>query len=116
MAYNMNKLCIKARELALQHSTREVRSQPNYLWNQFEQHIKSLREFANSLQNQPASCAQHAEEWLLDNADFIEEQALEVKAQLSDRALGYLPLLRKNDVLRIQALCEDYLEQVEGVL
>ncbi|MBD0379503.1 GH36-type glycosyl hydrolase domain-containing protein [Paenibacillus sedimenti] len=116
MAYNTEMLCQKARELALQHTPIIVQTHPKYVWNQFEENIQSLREFVMSLQNSPASCAQPAEEWLLDNAEFIEEQALEVKTFLSERALGRLPRLKKKGVLRIQSVCEDYLEQVDGVL
>ncbi|TDF95937.1 GH36-type glycosyl hydrolase domain-containing protein [Paenibacillus piri] len=116
MGYNMDKLCQQARELALQHTPSVERSRPSYLWKQFDEHIEKLREFAASLHNNPASCSQPAEEWLLDNMEFIEEQALDVKDQASDRLLGYLPRLRKNGILRVHSLCDDYLEQAEGVL
>ena len=35
------------------------------------------------LQDSSVSCSNLAEEWLLDNADFIEEQVLVVKQQLN---------------------------------
>lgn len=116
MAYNTEKLCQKARELALQHTPTLTRTQPKYIWNQFGSDVESLREFVISLQDSHASCAQPAEKWLHDNAEFIEEQALEVRTQLSNRTFGYLPRLRKNGILRIQSVCEDYLGQVDGVL
>ncbi|WP_313998015.1 GH36-type glycosyl hydrolase domain-containing protein [uncultured Paenibacillus sp.] len=115
MAYNTEKLRQKARELALQHNPTAARTQPKYIWNQFDSDIESLRAFVISLQDRHAGCGQPAEEWLLDNAEFIEEQALEVRTQLSNRSLGYLPRLGKNGILRIQSLCEDYLEQVDAV-
>lgn len=116
MGYNTEKICKNARELALQHSPTLARTQPKYIWKQFDADIVSLREFVSSLQDGRAGCTQPAEEWLLDNAEFIEEQALEVTAELSHHSLRYLPQLRKNGKLRIQSLCEDYLEQVDAVL
>jgi cyclic beta-1,2-glucan synthetase len=116
MAYNTEKLCQRARELALQYTPSIVRIHPKNVLNQFNEDIERLREFVLSLQNSPASCALPAEEWLLDNAEFIEEQALEVKTNFSNRSFDYLPRLRKNGILRIQTLCEDYLELVDGVL
>ncbi|NQX58025.1 GH36-type glycosyl hydrolase domain-containing protein [Paenibacillus qinlingensis] len=116
MVTNTDKICQRARELALQHTPTLKRIQPKYIWNQFEKNIESLRDFVLSLQNSPASCALPAEEWLLDNAEFIEEQAIEVKSNFSNRSFDYLPCFQKKGILRIQSLCEDYLEQVDGIL
>lgn len=116
MVTNTDKICQRARELALQHTPTLMRIQPKYIWHQFEKNIESLRDFVVSLQNSPASCALPAEEWLLDNAEFIEEQAIEVKTNFSNRSFDYLPSLQKKGILRIQSLCEDYLEQVDGIL
>lgn len=115
MAYTTEKLCQKARELALQHTPGVVGDRQKYVWSQFDENIENLREFVIFLNNSPASCTQPAEEWLLDNADFIEEQALVVKTQLSGRSFRHMPSLRQNGKLRIQALCEEYLEQVDGI-
>ncbi|OCT14008.1 glycosyl transferase family 36 [Paenibacillus pectinilyticus] len=116
MINNTDKICQRARELALQHTPTVMRVHPKYIWNQFESDIESLRDFVFSLQNSPASCALPAEEWLLDNAEFIEEQAIEVKANFSNRSFDYLPSFQKKGTFRIQTLCEDYLEQVDGIL
>jgi cyclic beta-1,2-glucan synthetase len=116
MVNTADKICQRAHELALQHSPILMRFHPKYIWNQFEKDIESLREFVISLQNSTASCALPAEEWLLDNAEFIEEQAIEVKTNISNRSFEYLPCFQKKGILRIQTLCEDYLEQVDGVL
>ncbi|UUZ92485.1 hypothetical protein LJK87_45320 [Paenibacillus sp. P25] len=116
MAYTTEMLCHKARELALQHSLGVKRARPKYVWNQFEANIQSLRDFVNTLQENSAGCTQPAEEWPLDNAEFIEEQALEVRKLLTGRSLGYLPYLRHNGKLRVQSLCENYLEMVDGNL
>jgi cyclic beta-1,2-glucan synthetase len=115
MDYHTEKCCQKARELALQHTATIARAQPAYIGRQFEKDIKMIREFVISLQDNHSGCAQPSEEWLLDNAEFIEEQALEVSIQLSNNLLGYLPRLRYNGKLRIQSICEDYLAQVDGI-
>jgi cellobiose phosphorylase len=115
-SYTTEKLRGKARELALQHSVGKTRSRLKQLRGTFEENIQSLRDFVSLLQESPASCAQPAEEWLLDNAEFIEEQALEVRLQLSGRSPDSLPCLRKEGKLRIQSICEDYLEQVDGLV
>ncbi|BBH22331.1 glycosyl transferase [Paenibacillus baekrokdamisoli] len=116
MTSNTAELCRQARELALQHSLTIARTQPKYIWNQFHADIESLRGFVISLQDNHAGCAQSAEEWLLDNAEFLEEQALEVRMRLDKNELIHLPLLHKKGVWRIHSLCDDYLEQVDGVL
>ncbi|WP_409342845.1 GH36-type glycosyl hydrolase domain-containing protein [Paenibacillus sp. MBLB4367] len=116
MAYNTEKLCQKARELALQHNPAKGRTRPTYIDTQFAANIEQLRAFVASLQDRSAGCAQPAEEWLLDNAEFIEEQALEVRERLANRSLVHLPRIRENGSLRIQAIGEDYLGQVDGVL
>lgn len=116
MTYNSEELCRKAHELALAHAPTALRTQPAYIRKKFNEDIESLRAFAASLQDGQAGCTQPAEEWLLDNVEFIEEQAQEVRKQLSSRSQAYLPQLGKNGRLRIQALCENYLEQVSGVI
>lgn len=116
MTYTIEKLNQKARELALQHAPTIARSEPQYIRNQFESDIVSLRSFVISLQDVHAGCTQRAEEWLLDNAEFIEEQGLEVREQMLRGSLRYMPQLRKQGRLRIQALCEEYLELADGIL
>lgn len=116
MAYHTENLCQKARELALQHTLAKARKRPAYIHERFGADVESIRAFVGSLQDRSAGCLQPAEEWLLDNAEFIEEQALEVREQLADRSFAHLPRLRENGILRVQALCEDYLVQTDGVL
>ncbi|MRR33044.1 glycosyl transferase family 36, partial [bacterium] len=57
-----------------------------------------------------------AEEWLLDHAEFIEEQVLAVRHQLSNDFLRDLLNLRKTGNKRILSICADYLEHVDGNL
>lgn len=116
MVYYNEQLCQKARELALQHDSTAARSSSKRFWIAFDSDVESIRSFAIALQGSSAGCAHPAEQWLLDNAEFIEEQALVVRTHLSNSFIGSLPYLRKSGMLRIQSICEDYLEQVDGVL
>ncbi|WP_168118952.1 glucoamylase family protein [Paenibacillus sp. HB172176] len=115
MAIHSDELCREAREQALQHSFSISRKQPRYIKQHFEESMNSLRDFIQSLQQNKSSCAQPAEEWLLDNIEFIEEQALDVDRQLTERMLTLMPLLKNTGRLRIEAVCELYLELVDGV-
>ncbi|MBV6716892.1 GH36-type glycosyl hydrolase domain-containing protein [Paenibacillus chitinolyticus] len=116
MTYTNEQLSQKARELALQHVTTLPRTRPAYIEQHFKKDIESLRDFVLSLQTVHAGCTQPAEQWLLDNAEFVEEQAQEVRALLLQDALGRMPRLRGNGLLRIQSMMEDYLTHVEGIL
>ena len=83
MILNDEQLRQKAHELALTHDP-YISSWPSKgLWRDLNQDVKSLRGFLQMLQDSSVSCSQPAEEWLLDNADFIEEQVLVVKQQLN---------------------------------
>jgi cellobiose phosphorylase len=75
-----------------------------------------LRAFIHCLKNGSASCSQPAEEWLLDHGEFIEEQVLVVRHQLSGAFLRDLPHLRKTGKTRLLSICADYLEHVDGNL
>lgn len=115
MILNNDSLRQKARELALKHDTRAAMRPAARLWRNFNADVDSLRSFVRSLQNKDTNCSQPAEEWLLDNAEFIEEQELTVREELSSYALRRLPCLRKSGELRIQSVCADYLEHVDGI-
>ncbi|GKS13086.1 hypothetical protein YDYSY3_40860 [Paenibacillus chitinolyticus] len=116
MTYTNEQLSQKARELALQHVTTLPRTRPAYIEQHFKKDIESLRDFVLSLQTVHAGCTQPAEQWLLDNAEFVEEQAQEVRALLLQDALDRMPRLRGSGLLRIQSMMEDYLTHVEGIL
>ncbi|WP_425058993.1 GH36-type glycosyl hydrolase domain-containing protein [Sporomusa carbonis] len=86
------------------------------LWREFYAGVEELRAFIRSLQDGDASCSQPAEEWLLDHAEFIEEQVLVIRQQLSGAFLRNLPNLRRTGKTRILSVCADYLEHVDGNL
>ncbi|TCM96561.1 cellobiose phosphorylase [Paenibacillus sp. BK033] len=106
----------RAHELALQQQIKAAAGRSGYIKKQFDADIASIRAFVALLQDEPVGCGQQAEEWLLDNAEFIEEQALNVKMHLSESSLIRLPRLRGEERLRIHALCLAYLDQVDGIL
>lgn len=116
MILNTEQLRQKAHELALTHDPYVRRRPSKSLWREFNVDVEKLRTFIRSLQDGCASCSQPAEEWLLDNAEFIEEQVLVVRHQLSEAFLRDLPQLRKTDKTRVLSICVDYLEHVDGNL
>ncbi|MDF2668103.1 MAG: family 36 glycosyl transferase, partial [Paenibacillus sp.] len=115
MVYYTEKLRQQARELALQHHSSAETTSPRRLWQAFDADIESLRAFVLTLLSSQTGCAQPAEEWLLDNAEFIEEQVLAVRKYGSNRSLNHLPSLRKQGLLRIQSICKQFIDQVDGV-
>ncbi|MFC4810410.1 GH36-type glycosyl hydrolase domain-containing protein [Paenibacillus sp. GCM10023250] len=116
MSITIEKISQHAHELALLQHIKPAAGQPGYLRRQFEADTAGLRAFVARLQDGPPGCGQQAEEWLLDNAEFIEEQALDVRLQLAKQAFPPMPRLRGGGKLRIHAVCTAYLDQVDGVL
>jgi cellobiose phosphorylase len=116
MILNNEQLRQKAHELALTHDPYVRRRPSKRLWREFYADVENLRNFIRSLHDGCASCSQPAEEWLLDHAEFIEEQVLVIRHQLSNAFLRDLALLRKSGKARVLSICADYLEQVDGSL
>ncbi|SFM00089.1 GH36-type glycosyl hydrolase domain-containing protein [Pelosinus propionicus] len=116
MLLNTEQLRQKAHELALTHDPYVRRWPSKGLWREFYADIEQLRAFILSLKEGDASCSQPAEEWLLDHAEFIDEQVLVIRNQLSGTFLRNLPDLRKTSKTRILSICSDYLEHVDGNL
>ncbi|MGE5423335.1 MAG: glycosyl transferase family 36, partial [Ignavibacteriales bacterium] len=116
MILNNEQIKQKAHELALTHDPYLSRWTSGALWKQYYKQVSDIRSFASLLQDSSASCAQPAEEWLLDNADFIEEQVIVVKQQLSRSFLRDLPNLRRTKQKRVLSICIDYLDHVDGNL
>ncbi|GGF95066.1 glycosyl transferase [Paenibacillus abyssi] len=78
--------------------------------------VQRLRAFVSELRAERSACAQPAEEWLLDHAEFIEEQVLVVFQQSSTDFLRKLPHLHKTGEARVLAICSDYLDHMDGSL
>ncbi|BBB91846.1 MAG TPA: glucoamylase family protein [Methylomusa anaerophila] len=116
MILNTEQLRQKAHELALTHDPYVSRWPSKRLWREFYADIEKLRAFMRSLQGDDTGCSQPAEEWLLDHAEFIEEQVLVIHQQLSGSFWRSLPNLRKTGKTRILSICADYLQHVDGNL
>lgn len=116
MILNTEQIQQKAHELALTHDPYMRRRPSKRLWREFYTDVNNLRVFIQSLKDSCVSCSQPAEEWLLDHAEFIEEQVLVIRHQLSKTLLRDLPHLRKTCKTRIFSVCADYLEHVDGNL
>ena len=116
MILNNEQLRQKAHELALTHDPYVRRRPSKHLWREFYADVENLRTFIRSLQDGFASCSQPAEEWLLDHAEFIEEQVLVIRHQISNAFMRDLAHLRKTGKTRILSICADYLEHVDGSL
>ena len=113
---NNNQLRQKAHELALTHDPYARRRYSKRLWQEFNTDVKKLRTFIGALQDGGVNCSQPAEEWLLDHAEFIEEQVLVIRHQLNESFLRDLPHLRKTGKIRVLSICADYLEHMDGNL
>ena len=116
MVDNRDELRHKARELALQHAPKRSDRSRTGLLKLIEADLESLRAFANHLQLHPASCTQPAEDWLLDNIEFIGDQVKGVQQHFTGALLDNLPYLRKERQYRIQSICGEYIALVDGVL
>lgn len=114
MIPNTEQLRQKAHALALTHDSYMSAWPSRKLWREFCGAVEELRALAGALRDGGADCAEPAAEWLLDNAEFIEEQALVVRQQLTGRFLRRLPDLRKSGEKRILSICDDYLELTDG--
>ncbi|WP_137669679.1 GH36-type glycosyl hydrolase domain-containing protein [Paenibacillus naphthalenovorans] len=106
----------KAHELALTHEPYITRRLAMRIWRNFTTDMENLTAFIRSMHGRRASCSQPAEEWFLDHAEFIEEQGLVIKSQLTGSFLRRLPHLRKTGEPRILSICADYLKHVDGNL
>jgi cyclic beta-1,2-glucan synthetase len=114
MIQSTEQLQQKAHELALTHDPYVRRRPSKRLMEEFHADVEKLRIFIKTLQDGDTSCSQPAEEWLLDNAEFIEEQVLVVEHQLSEAFLRHIPYLRKTGKPRVLSIGSDYLDHVDG--
>ncbi|MCF8564269.1 carbohydrate-binding protein [Alicyclobacillus tolerans] len=114
MILNNEQLKAQAREFAMTNELRRNHGRAAKFWPAFRADMDSLRSFAEQLTHSRAQCMQPAEDWLLDHIAFIETQAHEVFRQLPRETLHKLPKLRDTGMPRIYAICEDYLDSVDG--
>lgn len=116
MILTTEQLRQRAHELALTHDLHLRRRESRKLQKSVVSDVNQLSTFIDNLRRRPTSCSQPAEDWLLDHAEFLEEQALIVKDQLAEHYVYALPSLRRSGELRILSLCDDYMTQMDGSL
>lgn len=116
MILNQEQLREEAHKTALNHDPFISRKPSLQFWRENESNIENLRSFVHDLHENRSSCAQPAEEWLLDNAEFLEEQVLVVKQQLTKKFVSFLPHLSKTGESRVFSICTDYLKHNDGNL
>ena len=116
MIFNLEKLKELAHNSALKHDPFVSRKPAKQFWKENERNAQKLREFVKVLHEKKTSCSQPAEEWLLDNAEFIEEQMVDINHKLSKNFVNSLPHLSKTGESRIFSICKDYLLFTDGHL
>ncbi len=116
MILTTKQLREQAHELALTHDLHMTRRKYHQLRKSVTSDIQQLKSFVDDLRKRPTACSQPAEEWLLDHAEFLEEQALVLEDQLMVHSLYHLPSLRKSGELRIVSICDHYLMHMDGGL
>ncbi len=114
MILNNDQLQTRAREFALTNELCATNRLNVRFWPAFRSDMSSLRTFAERLANSRVECMQPAEDWLLDHIAFLEIQAQVVIGKLPRATLHQLPKLRDTGMPRIYAICDDYLEHVDG--
>jgi cellobiose phosphorylase len=113
-AMNLEKLQQKAHELALTDDLRYGRKPSSQFIRDFHADVDKLKQMVNDLQHSTAVCPQPAEEWLLDNAGFLLEQAASVRESLNLSMAGRLPQLSRRRIPRLLPLCLEFLDQTDG--
>ncbi|WP_338471254.1 glucoamylase family protein [Niallia sp. XMNu-256] len=116
MILSQEQLREEAHKSALNHDPHMKRKSSKLFWGLGQSDIEDLRSFVHLLREKRASCAQPAEEWLLDNAEFLEEQALVIKEELTKKVVNLLPHLKKTKEARIFSICKDYIKYTDGNL
>ncbi len=116
MILNNEQLKQEAHHLALNHDPYIIRKPSKRFWRDAESHIGSLRAFIGQLHRDRSACAQSAEEWLLDHAEFIEEQIITAKHELSEKWINRMPHLKKTGESRVYSICAHYIEHTDGNL
>jgi cyclic beta-1,2-glucan synthetase len=114
MIFNTEQLRARAHEFALTHELCTSNRPIARFWPAFRSDMASLHAFAEQLSNSRVDCKQPAEDWLLDHINFLETQAQVIIRKLPRATLQQLPRLRSTGMPRIYAICNDYLEHVDG--
>lgn len=114
MILTTEQLREQAHELALMHDLHTRRRDTSKLRKTVATDVKQLRSFIDELRSRPTACSQPAEEWILNHAEFLEEQALILYDQLEDHSLYALPSLRESGEIRVISICDHYITHMDG--
>ncbi|XEC96295.1 glucoamylase family protein [Paenibacillus tarimensis] len=116
MILTMEGLRQEAHNLALEHDPYLRKHSPKRLRHMVFQDVGKIRDFVDELRGGRSACTQPAEGWLLDHAEFIEEQALAVDDHARTKMLHHLPYLHKSGEARVMAICSEYIRHAGGSL
>jgi cyclic beta-1,2-glucan synthetase len=116
MIFSKEQLRECAHKAALSHDPFLSRKPSSSFLAANEADFEKLRNFVIDLRDKPSSCSQPAEEWLLDNAEFLEEQVLVVNQELTKKFVNSLPHLKKKGDSRVFSICKDFLQLNDGHL
>jgi len=116
MIASAERLREKAHELALTHRPYHSKAPSAGLRRMAEADARAIRRYLEEMAGCRNGCAEPAEEWLKDHAEFILEQAELAADSIRDAKLDRLPRLRGSRRHRVFALCEAYLELTDGEL
>lgn len=103
-----------AHEQALKHDLHTRRKDSSIIKKKLSNDVNQISAFIHELRSRPTACSQPAEEWLLDHAEFLEEQSLIVFDQLLDHDWHTLPTLSEDGELRILSICDRYIKLLDG--
>jgi hypothetical protein len=116
MILNKEQLSEEAHKSALNHDPIMTHKPSKHFWRVYESDLEKLRTFVNILREKCSSCSQPSEEWLLDNAEFLEEQNINIKNESSKKFINTLPHLKNTKESRVFTICSDFVRFSDGNL
>lgn len=116
MIASAERLREQAHELALTHQPFYARTPSVRFRRRAEADVRAIQRYLEDMAGCRDSCAEPAEEWLRDHAEFILEQAELAADSIRETKLGRLPRLRGSREYRMIALCEAFLDLTDGEL
>lgn len=116
MIASAERLREKAHELALTHQPHYGKSPIRRLRRMAESDVQEIQRYLAELAGCREGCAEPAEEWLRDHAEFIQEQAQLAAESIREAKMDRLPRLGDGRSFRMVALCEAYLDLTDGGL
>lgn len=116
MPLTTEKLKHEAHNLALQHDALWKKRNMNVLRQTVDADLERIQLYTQKLYHDQSFCSQAAEDWLVDHAEFIRGEGINLVNELLARHIRRLPVLKQNGKLRIEAVIEEYLTHTDGLL